>query len=154
MSRGNRHQYYILDGHKAVPVTMMEWARWLEDIDNRSVAVTLFPNVEPWLSVDLEERRQLEEFRAKNMTSHEKANEFDLHEQVSLIMVSTVFIGLDHNWSDRGPPYIFESLVFNGPLDGEGQRYSTWDDAEQGHNGLVRKVKDALVAGQRVQMPT
>lgn len=51
--------------------------------------------------------------------------------------VSTVFLGLDHNFSDEGPPILFESLVFGGKLNGEGRRYATWDEAEAGHWELV-----------------
>lgn len=44
--------------------------------------------------------------------------------------VSTVFLGLNHQWGD-GPPLIFESLVFNGPRDGDMERCSTWEQAEK-----------------------
>lgn len=60
--------------------------------------------------------------------------------------VSTVFLGLDHSFSD-GVPLIFETLVFGGPLDGEMERYSTWDQAEAGHAAMVHRVEDALAAG-------
>lgn len=51
------------------------------------------------------------------------------------IRVSTVFLGLDHQWGD-GPPILFETMVF---IDGEGghdyfcDRYATWDEAIMGH---------------------
>ncbi len=57
------------------------------------------------------------------------------------VVVSTVFIGLDHRFDDDGPPLIFETMIFNGALDGEGQRYSTWDDAEIGHAMWLKKAK-------------
>lgn len=56
------------------------------------------------------------------------------------IRVSTVFLGLDHQFVD-GPPMIFETLVFGGSLDQEMDRYSTWDDAEKGHDAMVERVK-------------
>jgi len=56
------------------------------------------------------------------------------------VLVSTVFLGLDHNWSDEGPPLIFETLVFGGPHDGEEERYSTWAEAEAGHALMVVHV--------------
>lgn len=55
--------------------------------------------------------------------------------------VSTVFIGLDHNYDATGPAHIFETLVFGGPLDGEMNRYPTWSDAEKGHEEMVERVK-------------
>lgn len=53
------------------------------------------------------------------------------------VQVSTVFMGLDHNWSNSGPPILFEPRVFGGPLDGEMYRYPTWDAAAAGHKLLV-----------------
>lgn len=54
--------------------------------------------------------------------------------------VSTVFLCLDHGFGD-GPPVLFGSLVFGGPLDGEGGRYSTWEAAEAGHAALLARVR-------------
>ena len=59
------------------------------------------------------------------------------------IQVSTVFLGLDHGY-DNGPPVLFETLVFGGLLDGEMERYCTWDEAEQGHEAMVDRVRSAL----------
>ena len=53
--------------------------------------------------------------------------------------VSTVFLGLDHAY-DNGPPMIFETMVFGGPLDQEIERYSTWEQAEAGHAAMVERV--------------
>jgi hypothetical protein len=61
--------------------------------------------------------------------------------------VSTIFIGLDHRFAGDGPPILFESLVFGGPCDGDGRRYSSWDDAETGHKMLVKKVRAAYKVG-------
>jgi len=47
--------------------------------------------------------------------------------------VSTVFIGLDHNFTSDGPPLLFETMIFGGPHTDYQQRYATWDEAEQGH---------------------
>jgi hypothetical protein len=60
------------------------------------------------------------------------------------ISVSTVFLGIDHRYRDDGPPLLFETLIFGGALDGEMWRYSSWDDAEIGHQSAVRKAKQAL----------
>ena len=48
------------------------------------------------------------------------------------IRVSTVFLGLDHSYGD-GPPLLFETMIFGGPHDEYQERYSTWDEAEEGH---------------------
>ncbi|PZR71766.1 MAG: hypothetical protein DLM66_00060 [Candidatus Dormiibacter spiritus] len=54
--------------------------------------------------------------------------------------ISTVFLGLDHGLGDY-PPILFETMVFGGPLDGEMDRYSTWDQAEAGHEQMVERVQ-------------
>jgi hypothetical protein len=41
------------------------------------------------------------------------------------VEVSTIFLGLDHNFSNKGRPILWETLVFGGPLDGEMYRYAT-----------------------------
>lgn len=60
------------------------------------------------------------------------------------VHISTVFLGLDHNFGGEGGPILFESLVFGGPLDGEMRRYRTWDEAVEGHYQLVVTVKDLV----------
>ena len=54
--------------------------------------------------------------------------------------VSTVFLGLDHQWGN-GPPLLFETMIFGGGMDGYQERYSTWDEAVEGHARVVDKVK-------------
>lgn len=54
--------------------------------------------------------------------------------------VSTVFLGVDHNWGD-GPPILFETMVFGGDHDEWQWRYHTWDEAAQGHAAVVAAVK-------------
>lgn len=55
--------------------------------------------------------------------------------------VSTVWLGLDHRWDRRGPPLIFESMVF--PTEAHGDevemlRYTNEEEAIEGHRQLVR----------------
>ena len=54
-------------------------------------------------------------------------------------LVSTVFLGLDHNWGE-GEPLVFETMFFPNELSGfveDCQRYSTWDEALEGHKNMV-----------------
>jgi hypothetical protein len=55
------------------------------------------------------------------------------------VRVSTVFLGLDHSFG-RGPPLLFETMIFGGPRDQDMRRYSTWEDAERGHRELVAEL--------------
>ena len=61
--------------------------------------------------------------------------------QVGDAMVSTVFLGLDHNWG-QGPPLIFETMVFGGPNNEYMLRYSTESAALAGHDQVVSAVRD------------
>ncbi len=63
------------------------------------------------------------------------------------VRVSTVFLGLDHNFGN-GEPLLFETMVFGGPLDGEQERYCTWDEAEAGHKVMVEKARPSPAASK------
>ena len=56
------------------------------------------------------------------------------------VRVSTVFLGLDHNFGAGGPPILWESLVFGGPHDGLMRRYATREAALAGHQALCELV--------------
>lgn len=47
--------------------------------------------------------------------------------------VSTVFLGLDHNWSDTGDPLVFETMVFGIDYEEYQTRCSTYKQAVKGH---------------------
>jgi hypothetical protein len=64
-------------------------------------------------------------------------------ETVGESRISTVFLGLDHRFGD-GPPLLFETMVFGGPLDQEQTRCSTWEEAEHMHAVMRMRVKDAM----------
>lgn len=57
------------------------------------------------------------------------------------VRVSTVWLGLDHNWGDKNRPQIFETMVFfgKGYEDEECWRYATEEEALRGHKMLVKK---------------
>lgn len=59
------------------------------------------------------------------------------------VVVSTVFLVIDHSIPMRGAPVLFETMVFGGPLDQEQERYSTWEEAEAGHARWVEKAREA-----------
>jgi len=54
-------------------------------------------------------------------------------------VVSTVFLGVNHNYFGKGPPILFETMVF---VDGEAEDkhtrcYATWAESEVGHMETV-----------------
>jgi hypothetical protein len=66
------------------------------------------------------------------------------HDELEGCNVSTIFLGLDHNWSGRGDPVLFETLVFGGPLADEMMRYCTYAEAERGHAEMVTQARIAV----------
>lgn len=56
-------------------------------------------------------------------------------------LVSTVFLGIDHNFDEQGLPVLFETMVFGGALDEYQERYTSAEEAEWGHEQIVKRVK-------------
>jgi hypothetical protein len=63
-------------------------------------------------------------------------------DQVGPYRISTVFLGIDHGFSE-GPPILFETMVFcqGSHSDLEQERYSTWAQAVVGHQNMIDTVK-------------
>ncbi len=62
-------------------------------------------------------------------------------EQVGDYFVSTVWMGLDHQFMD-GPPLVYETMVFKDDAsDLAMDRYSTMDEAIAGHEAMVKRVR-------------
>lgn len=53
--------------------------------------------------------------------------------------VSTVWLGLNHAFGS-GPPVIFETMIFGGPMDEYMDRYSTEEEAKSGHEFAVQAL--------------
>lgn len=56
------------------------------------------------------------------------------------VKVSTVFLGTDHNYTNEGPPILFETMVFGGDMDDYQVRYSTHAQACKGHLRICAMV--------------
>ena len=68
--------------------------------------------------------------------------------QVGEYWVSTVFMGLDHNFSGRGAPVLFETMTFD--LDNRQEmmgRCSTWAEADAMHAMAVAHVRQTVTSG-------
>ena len=62
--------------------------------------------------------------------------------KIGNIEISTVFLGMDHG-IDRKKPMLFETMLFGDcKYQDECERYLTWDEAEEGHNRWISKVKE------------
>lgn len=59
--------------------------------------------------------------------------------------VSTVWLGLDHQYGD-GPPLIFETMIFGGDYtDLYCERYATEAEAQAGHAAVVSRLRDGTL---------
>jgi hypothetical protein len=103
-------QYYRLVGHTPIAVDFLTWAEAME----KRCRSMRDKREDPW--------------RVGRTEINDKC------------YVSTVFIGLDHNW-DGGDPLLFETMIFGGPLDQYQERYSTWEQAERGHEEAVTEAR-------------
>jgi hypothetical protein len=51
--------------------------------------------------------------------------------------ISTVFLGMDHQHGDAGPPLLFETMISGGEWADWQDRCSTWEEAEAMHAAAV-----------------
>lgn len=63
------------------------------------------------------------------------------YDEVGKVTVSTVFLGVDHRFTD-GPPLLFETMIFGGAHDQYQTRCSTWAQAEAMHAAALALVRD------------
>jgi hypothetical protein len=73
----------------------------------------------------------------------ESADRIVAKTEIGEAQVSTVFLGIDHNWGE-GPPLLFETMIFGGEHNEYQERCSTWKQAEAEHERAC-----ALVRGQK-----
>ena len=57
--------------------------------------------------------------------------------------VSTRFLGLSMTLAQDSPPMVFETKVKGGWLDNQWERFSSLEEATAGHEGWVRRVREA-----------
>ena len=63
-------------------------------------------------------------------------------DRIGNVEVSTVFLGLDHNYSGRGDPILWETMVFGGPMNYDMTRCGgSREQAEAMHQKMVAKVQ-------------
>jgi hypothetical protein len=60
-------------------------------------------------------------------------------DEIGQLRVSTVFLGIDHNFGRTGPPLFFETMVFGN---GYQERYCTWQEAKDGHARVVAWLRN------------
>ena len=63
----------------------------------------------------------------------ETAQRVVARDEVGDVLVSTVFLGIDHGFTRQGPPILWETMIFGGPHDQYQDRYCTQEEALAGH---------------------
>lgn len=75
----------------------------------------------------------------------ETAERIVAQERVGDVEVSTVFLGLNHNYGE-GPPLLWQTMTFAkdgaSGLDGLQERYASKEAALAGHKAMVAKVDE------------
>lgn len=83
-------------------------------------------------------------------------NRFDLKTTVGDYQVSTVDLGLNHQFIDGLPPLYYETMIFikgdnfeerhskENPFEDYQERYSTEEEAKKGHQKAIEYVKQQL----------
>jgi len=79
------------------------------------------------------------------MESFQSDERFLKQEYVNNYFISTIFLVIDHNMTDKGRPVLFETMVFGGKEgweDLEQERYYTEEEALEGHKRIVNKYNN------------
>jgi len=74
---------------------------------------------------------------------YEKSNKERIvkQEDIDKVRISTVFLGIDYSFLFKEPPLLFETMIFGGKLNQKQDRYSTWDEAIEGHEKMKKRVE-------------
>jgi hypothetical protein len=81
----------------------------------------------------------------------EQSNRIVKKDSIEGVEVSTVFLGLDHNWGD-GPPLIFETITFSDSMGEVQVRCTTYEQAEEMHENVCKIVRAAQSGAEVVAM--
>jgi len=103
---------------------MIEWPDYYILVDRTPIAVDVMTWAEQFRKID---NRRIAE------------DNFDG------VQVSTVFLGLNHQMRAHGEPILFETMIFGGPLNNSRWRYSTYAEAERGHQQALSEAKKAAL---------
>lgn len=61
---------------------------------------------------------------------------------VGAFKVSTIWLGINHNFTRDGPPIIFETMIHDGKEWDQQWRYETLEQAEAGHASIVMQLRN------------
>lgn len=64
-------------------------------------------------------------------------------DQIGDVLISTVFLGLDHNFDGHKEPILWETMIFGGPHNEWQERASTKEGALSNHRIALQLVRRA-----------
>lgn len=70
----------------------------------------------------------------------ETADRHVAYSSVGDVNISTVFLGMGHNFGREGPPILWETMIFGGLNDGYQARCASYEDAKKEHEFAVKLV--------------
>ena len=127
---------YILIGKNPIQVEDTHaWARWFEIMtrfDARHVGKNVIKAKPPFRKNKKCKRGP----RKQSSSLLTKLNRWRTEE----VFVSTVFLGLDHNYHGSGKPILFETMIFGGRYNDFQKRYTSWDDAKKSHQQVLEML--------------
>lgn len=85
--------------------------------------------------VDCEDVREWAEW-----FEHNRTERIVRQDEIGDVLVSTVFLGIDHAFGHSDRPVLFETMIFGGAQNGYQNRYETWEQAVAGHNLAIAIV--------------
>ena len=89
----------------------------------------------------LDENKQPYKVSIEELTALYKNPDMKLVKQDTIdgVFVSTVFLGLDHAWSEdpNHKPVLWETMIFGGEYDDYQERYTSHQDALEGHQKAI-----------------
>lgn len=68
-----------------------------------------------------------------------------LLDKVGEVCISTVFLSFDHSFEKSSDPVLFETMIFGGEYDGYQIRYTSYDDAIEGHKQTYYMVNKTAI---------
>ena len=95
--------------------------------EKRMIFYILDENHEPVPATLLEGAAFFESLEKRRVAYHESGKK----------RASTVFLGMDHNFFEDGPPILFETMTWP---DEEQERYSTYTEALAGHERHCKRM--------------
>lgn len=76
-------------------------------------------------------------------TWFETAERHVAQQYIGGVYVSTVFLGIDHNFGFGGPPILYKTMIFGGKHDEYQMRSATKHAALSNHDEAVAMVRDS-----------